>query len=297
MKIIITGSLGHISKPLAEMLLAAGHAVTVISSRAQKQDEIEALGASAAIGSIEDGAFLTRVFQGADLVYCMIPPADFGNPDLDVAAHYDRIGTNYYEAIVASGVRRVVLLSSIGAHMERNSGLIVLHQQLETKFRSLPDSVAITFMRPGAFYYNLFTFIPVIKALGTIQSNYGEGDTGPWVAPVDIAAAIAEEIQASPEGRRVRYVASEVRSCNEIAAILGAAIGKPDLTWQLISDAEMLARLKGAGMNPVIAQGLVEMNAGIHSGELVEDYFRHQPRLGKVKLQDFARDFAAAYQQ
>ena len=44
MKIIVTGSLGHISKPLTQELLQNGHTVTVISSNPQKQTEIEALG-------------------------------------------------------------------------------------------------------------------------------------------------------------------------------------------------------------------------------------------------------------
>ena len=45
MKIIITGSLGHISKPLAKELVEKGHAVTVISSNPDKQTAIEAMGA------------------------------------------------------------------------------------------------------------------------------------------------------------------------------------------------------------------------------------------------------------
>ncbi|GGI29342.1 hypothetical protein [Pedobacter mendelii] len=51
MKIIITGSLGHISKPLTIALVQKGHAITVISSKPEKQKEIESLGANAAIGS------------------------------------------------------------------------------------------------------------------------------------------------------------------------------------------------------------------------------------------------------
>lgn len=53
MKIIVTGSLGNISKPLTENLVQKGHQVTVISSNADKQKEIEVLGAAAAIGKIE----------------------------------------------------------------------------------------------------------------------------------------------------------------------------------------------------------------------------------------------------
>lgn len=75
MKITITGSLGNISKPLTEELVQKGHAVTVISSKPEKQKDIETLGAKAAIGTIEDVAFLTATFTGADAVYtCYLHP-------------------------------------------------------------------------------------------------------------------------------------------------------------------------------------------------------------------------------
>ncbi len=56
MKIVVTGSLGHISKPLAHELVQKGHSVTVISSKAERKKDIEAMGAKAAIGSMENAA-------------------------------------------------------------------------------------------------------------------------------------------------------------------------------------------------------------------------------------------------
>ena len=64
MKIVITGSLGNVSKPLTESLVKKGHSVTVISSKVEKQNAIEAIGAKAAIGTIEDVDFLTETFKG-----------------------------------------------------------------------------------------------------------------------------------------------------------------------------------------------------------------------------------------
>ena len=58
MKVVVTGSLGKISRPLAQILVKAGHQVTVVSSKKEKTTEIQALGANAAIGSVEDVAFL-----------------------------------------------------------------------------------------------------------------------------------------------------------------------------------------------------------------------------------------------
>jgi len=43
---------------------------------------------------------------------------------------------------------------------------------------------------------------------------------------------------------------------------------------------------------------LVEMFASQHNGMLMEDYYRNRPTvMGKVKLKDFAKEFAAAYNQ
>ena len=99
MKYVITGSLGNISKPLAERLIAAGHSVTVISSSPGKTAQIEAIGAQAAIGSVEDISFLIETFTGADAVYTMVPP-NFGSSDWK--KYIAGIGENYAAAIQGS---------------------------------------------------------------------------------------------------------------------------------------------------------------------------------------------------
>jgi uncharacterized protein YbjT (DUF2867 family) len=297
MKIIITGSLGNISKPLAQELVQKGHEVTVISSSTEKQAEIEALGASSAIGSVEDATFLTKAFTGADTVYCMIPRANYFDPNLDLEAFTREIGNNYAEAIKNSGVKRVVFLSSIGAHLEQNSGIIQRYNEIEAVLKKL-DDVSITFMRPTSFFYNLLAYIPSIKSQGIIAANYGGDRMIPWVSPNDIAAAIAEEIVTLPEGKTVRYVSSEELTGDETVRILGEAIGKPDLKWVVITDEETLNGLINAGMQPKIAEGLVEMYAGLYNGILGEDYIKNRPAvMGKTKLADYAKEFAAIYNQ
>ena len=250
MKITITGSLGHISKPLAIELVQKGHTVTVISSNAERKPEIEALGAKSAIGKIQDVDFLTGAFTGADAVYTMLPPPtsvnDSGNRDFDRVEALMKVVNNYAGAIQKAGVKRVAVLSSIGAHMEKDSGIIAWAHNAENLLDKL-QNVDITFMRPVGFYYNLLGFIPVIKGMGMIASNYGAEDMIPWVAPVDIASSIAEEIVKPLKGRKVLYVASEELTCNEVASILGNAIGKPDLKWVIIPDAQSLAGLEQAG--------------------------------------------------
>jgi hypothetical protein len=44
-----------------------------------------------------------------------------------------------------------------------------------------------------------------------------------------------------------------------------------------------------------IAASFVELGASTHSGALHQDYELHKPAIGKVKLEDFAKEFAAAF--
>lgn len=297
MKIILTGSLGNISKPLATALVQKGHSVTVITSSTNRQEEIEQLGAAAAIGSVEDLSFLTQTFTGADAVYCMIPRANYFDPNLDLDVFTRKIGNNYAEAIKQSGVKRVVFLSSIGAHLKEKSGIIQRYNEIEAVLNQLSD-VSITFMRPTSFYYNLLAYIPAIKSKGFISANYGADSLIPWVSPNDIAEAIAEEITTPLDGKKVRYVASEELSGHQTAKIIGSAIGKPDLEWKLISDEETLNGLISVGMQPKIAAGLVEMYAALYNDTLSADYYKNRPSvLGKTKMTDYAKEFASVYNQ
>lgn len=299
MKIIVTGSLGNISKPLTKELISKGHSVTVISTSTERQKEIEALGAKAAIGSMENVDFLTETFQGADVVYAMeaLNAGAFFDHSINFIEANTQIGRNYKEAFEKSGVKNIIHLSSIGAHMSEGNGILISHYNVEKILNELPEDVSIKFMRPVGFYYNLFSFIPVIKSQGVIIQNYGGDQKEPWVSPLDIAAVIAEEIEKPFRGKEVRYIASEKISPNEIAQTLGEAIGKPELQWLTVSDEDLLNSMISKGMNPETAKGFVEMNKARGNEVLYEDYNQNKPTLGKVKMKEFAKEFAAVYHQ
>lgn len=295
MKITLTGSLGHIGKPLAEKLLQKGHKVTVISSNEAKRKDIEALGAEAAIGSLQDAAFLKANFAGSDMVYTMVPPANYFDHSLDLMAYYREIGDNFAYAIQESGVERIVNLSTIGGELEKGSGILLGAHGVEEILDRLSQKISVIHIRPTSFYYNLYGYVEMIKKAGAIITNYGTSVI-PWVSPMDIADVVAEEIESGFQERKVRYVASEELTGPETARILGAAIGNPDLQWKLVPDEQVQQALEDAGMNPEIAAGLVEMYGALESGLLAADYHKNKSRiLGKVKMEEFAREFALAF--
>lgn len=291
MNIVITGSLGNIGKPLTEKLVKDDHAVTLISSNPEKKESITVLGATAAIGSLTDSNFLRDTFNGADAVFCMTPP-DYTQPDQLV--YYENIAGSYKQAINASKVGRVVYLSSYGADLSTGTGFITGSYKGEQLLNTIPN-IALTHLRPTFFYYNLLAFISMIKAAGFIGSVYGGEDRLTMVSPKDIAIAAAEELVKIDNIQRVRYVASDDRSCNEVATVLGTAIGMPDLTWSVLSKEEVLMALQNNGITEEFARKYVELGESIHTGKLRTDYDLHTPAFGTVTLEEYAGEFARVF--
>lgn len=293
MKIIVTGSLGNIGKPLTTELVQKGNSVVVISSKEEKRGEIENLGAIPSIGSLEDLAFLTETFVGADAVFCMVPPADYQEPDRRV--YYSRIASNYFKAIQATKVSRVIHLSTFGADLDKGTGILLGAHDAEKILDQLTE-VNLTHIRPTYFYYNLNNFINMIKFQGVIRANYGGDHKFPMVAPIDIAQVIAEEIQNKFSENKVQYVASDERNGHEIAKILGTAIGIPDLKWEVISNYEVQKNMESYGFPSLLATGFVDMFDSMYKGDLAGDFYLNKPVFGKTKLEDFAIEFAKVYQ-
>lgn len=282
MNIVLTGSLGNISKPLAADLIAKGHSVTIISSNPEKQKEIEIIGAKAAIGSIEDINFLTTAFAEKDAVYCMIP---FNFMEVDQTAYLKKIESNYVQAIRQNEIEKVLFLTGWAANVEDSP---ILNQ--------LTDRTVIE-LRPGSFYTNFYNDIKTIKEYGALMAGYGEDDKIAFVSPNDIAEAAFEELTTPFKGKKVRYVVSEELTCNEAAKILGEAIGKPDLKWIALPEEQLLYGLLQSGFPLQLAQTFVKMQMETHSGKTFTNYLKNRPVLGKTKLKDFAKEFAAAYHQ
>lgn len=292
MKITVSGSLGNIGHHLVNNLVQSGHEVTVISSSESRTAAIAALGAKAAIGSVADAAFLKEAFAGADAVFAMTPPNMGGS---NIIKNTAAAGHAYAEAIKQAGVKRVVMLSSIGADVPEGTGPIAGLYPIEQEYSKL-EGVNATFLRAGFFYNNFYNDIPLIQNAGITGANYPADAQLPLVSPQDIAAAAAEELTQPGNGKNVRYIISDIRTANEVAQVLGAAIGKPELPWVEFTDEQYLGGMTGAGLPEELAGLYTEMGTAFRKGIIPAD-FRAQgaPVTGRVKLEEFAKDFAAKF--
>lgn len=292
MKITITGSLGNIGQRLTQQLTAKGHEVTVVSHTPERAAAITALQAIPAIGQITDPAFLQRAFAGADAVYTMIPPHY-----TDVINYMKTVGEHYAAAIAAAGVKYVVNLSAIGAHLPDGPGPTKGNYYVEQQLNALPG-VHVLHLRPGMFYTNFFGAVPMIRHQHILGNNFGADVKMVLSHPRDIADAAAMALDTlSFSGKSVRYIAGDEKNGAEIVEILGRAIGQPELSWVAFPDEGLLQGMIQSGMSEEMARVyMIEIGIALREGGLFEDYRLHESEAyGIIKLEDFAGEFAAVY--
>ncbi|TAE09650.1 MAG: NAD-dependent dehydratase [Bacteroidetes bacterium] len=292
MKIVLTGSIGNVNKPLAQQLVAAGHQVTIISSNPSNTEAISELGATAAIGSVEDASFIQQSFAGADAVYLMIPPKFTVT---NWKGYQQEVSDIYANAIASNQVPHVVVLSSVGAHMGTGAGPVDGLAYLESALNKATGFTAV-YLRPSYFYYNLFSQIGLVQHANIFGSAQPADFTLVLSHTTDIADAAVAALTQPAEGKTIQYIASDVATWQEIATELGNAIGKPGTPYIEFTDEQSYGGMKGAGLSDVLANGYVTMNQALRSGEMQKHFFDNEPaQYGKVKLADFAKEFAAVY--
>lgn len=289
-KYIITGSVGHISKPIVEGLIKAGKKVGVVTSSAAKLKEIENLGAAALVGSLYDKEFVAKAFRGADVVYTMIPPV--WQTD-DWRKSQDTVSDYYVHAIRTNKIKYVVNLSSLGAHLPEGCGPVNALHYFEQQLNAI-EGLHVKHLRPSYFYYNLLNLVPLVKHAGILGGNFGNSKLA-LVHTRDIAAvALDALLSLNFSGTSVQHIVGDERTGKEIAAVLSKAIGK-ETPWVDFTDEQQLKGLLDGGVPASHAPAFVEMGAAIRTGRMQEKFNGEKKVYAKTKLEDFASEFKAAF--
>jgi uncharacterized protein YbjT (DUF2867 family) len=293
--IVITGATGHIGSKLTRLLLERGSAVRAVGREAARLQPLVDLGAEGCIGSLEDTRFLIQAMAGAAAVFAMIPPS-YQEPDF--TAYQNRIGESLAEAVGKSGVRRVVSLSSLGAHLPAKTGPIMGLRYQEERLNALAE-VQVVHLRPTFFMENLMAGIPVMQGMGGNGSALAPDLPVPMIATRDIAAAAAGFLAGVPSGgtEKVReLLGPREYTAAEATAILGRAVGKPGLKYVQFPYEEARKAMTGAGMSPDGAARMIEMVKSMNEGYLMKGHVRTPLNTTPTTLETFAAVFAEAYQ-
>jgi uncharacterized protein YbjT (DUF2867 family) len=263
---VVIGATGHTGSVVAEKLLARREKVRVVGRDERKLDRFKQKGAEAFVADASDASAISRAFSGAEAAFVLLPP-NLSSPN--VRAYQDRVCDALAAGLANNGVRHAVALSSIGADKAERTGPVVGLHNLEQKLEAI-TGLNVLFLRAGYFMENIMPQVGVIQSLGFMAGPVRQDLALPMIATRDIGAYAAEALarrEFQGKQRRELLGARDV-TYTQVAKVVGAAIGKPDLQYKQLPAAQLKPALTQMGMSPNMADVLLEMAEALNSGHM-----------------------------
>ncbi len=278
----VTGATGHVGKAVVMKLREAGHEARKVSR-------------SSGV-SYDDLIALTNAFQGADAAFLMIPP-DF--TALNLRKRSEELGANLAAAAKTAGVRRVVFLSSLNAHLTEKTGPILGLHDMEERLNAL-DIPELVHLRPAYFMENHLGGVHFISRYGHYAAALRPDIAIPMIATLDIGAKAAELLVSEPFGEpRVReLLGPREYTMIEVTRVLGEAIGKPDLKYVQLSYDEARQSMLDMDLTAGYADTMIELSRHMNETMIQGTEARSPLNTTPTTLEHFAKVvFRSAYEQ
>jgi uncharacterized protein YbjT (DUF2867 family) len=293
---VILGASGNTGQVVANHLLSAGKKVRIVARNADHLQFLAAKGGEIFVADVTDAQALPRAFHGADTAYAMIPPNPASN---NPQAHQEKVSDAIAKAVRDAGVKNVVSLSSIGADKASGTGPVVGLHNFEQKLNQI-DGANVLHLRAGYFMENT---LPQAAAIGRMGFAAGplRGDLKmPLIASRDIGEVAADELlKLEFRGKQTRELHGQRDlNYNEVAAVIGYAIGKPDLKYVHAADDQVRGALMQSGMSGNMAGLIMEMAGALNSGHMRPLEPRRASNTTKTSYENFVTEFfVPAYRQ
>jgi uncharacterized protein YbjT (DUF2867 family) len=188
MDVLVAGGHGKVALRLLKLLAAEGHHARGLIRKPEQAADLEAVGGVAVLGDLEADASLAGYVEGADAVVFAAGAGPGSGParkrTVDLGG-----AVKLADAARTVGVRRYVMVSSIGAHRPEASGGMrpYLEAKAEADRYLAASGLDFTIVRPGSLTDDPGT--------GRVRVSTDLGARGP-VPRDDVAAVIAEVLGA-----------------------------------------------------------------------------------------------------
>ena len=270
---LVIGANGQIGSALASLLAAQGQTVRRATSRApSKAGDVQV--------NMGTGEGLAAALAGADQLFLMAPPGFANQHELLIPA---------IDAARAAGVRKVLLLSAMGANAD--DGIPMRRAELHLERSGLAWNV----IRPNWFMQNFHTFwLHGIQTQGQIFLPVGSAK-GSFIDTRDIAA-VAAKLLSSDDFVNAAHdlTGSEALDHSQVAAILSQAAGRT-IGYTDIPEDAMRQGLLGAGLPADYTEFLLVILGAFKAGfaERTTDTVQRITGQAPIRFAQYAQDFKA----
>lgn len=257
MTIAVTTPTGHVGSRVVRLLLQAGVRPRVLVRDPARLDDETRARVDVRQGDLTDAAFVREAVAGARTVFWVDPTPHTTADPVDTSL---RTAAPLIEAARTGEVRRVVLLSSIGAEKRHGVGHIDALAGIEERLDA--TGADVLHLRCAYFFTNLLFDLDGI-AQGVLTTAFDPDHPMPWVDPRDIGDVVAARLLSDAwRGRVVQAVhGPQDLTFRQVAAVLTDALGRP-VRVNPVDDDTTRDTLRAAGLPPSAIEGMVGMTAG-----------------------------------
>lgn len=203
---------------------------------------------------------LTEAFKGGTTVFLLTPENPASN---DIIGDTKQIVENYRNAIRATGIKKIVGLSCIGAHIDGNTGNVLMSRILEQSFDDL--DVEKIFIRPSYYFSNWFGYLETIEPFGVLPTFFPEDFKLDMHSPIDLAKFIAKVMTDTSFSRNKKIfelTGQQKYSSLEVAQTFSRLLNK-NVTTQSIPQKKWKETLLSVGFTENTATNLADMTQAV----------------------------------
>lgn len=257
MQISVTAPTGHVGSRVAQLLVQAGPRPVLLVRDPQRLAPGLRERADVRQVDLTDAAAVREATSGCDAAFWL---DGVGESAPDPIAASTRLGATFAAAVEANGIGHNVFVSSVGAEQRRGAGNIDGLAAIEEALDA--TGADVTHLRCGFFFTNLLMDLDGLLA-GRFTGTRPGDEHVPWVAPRDIGdVAAARLLTRDWSGRHVGAVHGPAHlTFDQAAAILSDATGTK-IGYEQVTDDDIRATLRGAGLTDAAVEGMVNMTAG-----------------------------------
>ncbi|MFF0217596.1 SDR family oxidoreductase [Streptomyces vinaceus] len=210
--IVVTGATGNVGRPLTRALAEAGVQVTAVSRRAAAVPD----GVRHVVADLARPEELAPALEGAKALFLLL------SGDMHAAGAHP---ADVIARAAAGGVRRIVLLSSLGVATRPFGATRIAIRTVEDALRQ--SGLEWTILRPGGFASNALWWAESVRTQRLVAAPFG--DVGvPIIDPADIAeVAAACLLDDRHVGGVYELTGPEVITPRGQAEAIAAALGSP----------------------------------------------------------------------
>ena len=261
---IIVGATGQVGSNLIKGIKEKGFPVRAV---VRNPDKLSDKTIEARTADLFNAEQLIEAFKGGTTVFVLTPE----NPtSTDIIEDTKRIVENYKKAIQATGIKKVVALSCVGAHIDSNTGNVLMSRILEQTLDTL--DIQKTFIRPSYYFSNWLGYMETVDQYGVLPTFFPEDLKIEMHSPIDLAKFIAKTItDTSTNDKEIYELTGQQKYSSLDVANTFSKLFNKNVAVQSIPNEKWKETLLSVGFTDNTATNLADMTQAVIDNKTVPE--------------------------